>query len=37
MDELHQKFLELRSPFQTDVPGNVIDYNWHVDGIIKNS
>jgi hypothetical protein len=29
--------LELKSPFETDSKKNIIDYNWHVDGILKNS
>lgn len=29
--------MEMRQPFQTDDKDNVIDYNWHVDGILKNS
>lgn len=27
----------MRQPFQTDSKENVVDYNWHVDGILKNS
>ena len=37
MSELYTKFNEMRSAFQTDAKENVIDYNWHVDGILKNS
>ena len=29
--------MELRQPFETDNKKNIIDYNWHVDGILKNS
>lgn len=35
--DLHDKFCELKQPFQTDSKENVIDYNWHVDSILKNS
>ena len=27
----------LKQPFETDLKSNIIDYNWHVDGILKNS
>lgn len=27
----------MRAPFQTDERANVVDYNWQVDGILKNS
>jgi hypothetical protein len=27
----------LKQPFETDDKSNIIDYNWHVDGILKNS
>jgi hypothetical protein len=27
----------MRAPFQTDERSNVVDYNWQVDGILKNS
>lgn len=34
--DIHQKFMEMRAPFQTDRE-NVVDYNWQVDSILKNS
>ena len=34
---MQQLFKELREPFETDNKDNIIDYNWHVDGILKNS
>eukprot|EP00347_Sterkiella_histriomuscorum_P022834 403336976 len=34
---LQELFNELRQPFETDNKINIIDYNWHVDGILKNS
>lgn len=34
---MYQLFQELREPFETDNKVNIIDYNWHVDGILKNS
>lgn len=37
MSQIHMTFKELRVPFQIDKNENVIDYNWHVDGILKNS
>lgn len=37
MPSIHNTFKELRVPFQIDKNENVIDYNWHVDGILKNS
>lgn len=27
----------MRAPFETDEKSNIIDYNWQVDGILKNS
>jgi len=30
-------FVKIRDPFETDQKSNIIDYNWHVDGILKNS
>ena len=36
-EDLHIVFKELSKPFQDDVKENVIDYNWHVDSILKNS
>jgi len=35
--DLQVIFLKLRQPFETDIRSNIIDYNWHVDGILKNS
>ena len=35
--DLQKLFLELRKPFEVDEKENIIDYNWHVDGILKNS
>ena len=35
--DIHMKFGEMRLAFQNDDKDNVIDYNWHVDGILKNS
>ena len=35
--KLHKLFEKIRTPFQTDEKRNIIDYNWHVDGILKNS
>ena len=29
--------MELRQPLEIDDKTNIIDYNWHVDGILKNS
>ena len=37
MRQIHEVFQELRKPFQIDATANVVDYNWHVDGILKNS
>lgn len=37
MSTIHRTFQDLRVPFQIDKNENVIDYNWHVDGILKNS
>jgi benzoyl-CoA reductase/2-hydroxyglutaryl-CoA dehydratase subunit BcrC/BadD/HgdB len=37
MSDIKKKFYVMRLPFQTDDKKNIIDYNWHVDGIIKNS
>jgi hypothetical protein len=37
MNDIHRKFFQMRSPLQTDALHNVIDYNWQVDGILKNS
>ncbi|TNV83044.1 hypothetical protein FGO68_gene16524 [Halteria grandinella] len=37
LKDIHQKFHEMRAPFQTDERANVVDYNWQVDGILKNS
>ena len=34
---LHKVFEELSKPFQVDSRSNVIDYNWHVDTILKNA
>ncbi|CDW84749.1 UNKNOWN [Stylonychia lemnae] len=34
---IQELFNELRQPFETDNKINIIDYNWHVDGILKNS
>ena len=28
---------ELRRPLETDDRDNIIDFNWHVDGILRNS
>lgn len=35
--EMNRFFKLLREPFETDDKSNIIDYNWHVDGILKNS
>ena len=35
--KLNKIFKKLREPFETDEKENIIDYNWHVDGILKNS
>jgi len=35
--DLGEIFQELKQPFETDSKKNIIDYNWHVDGILKNS
>ncbi len=35
--DLHEKYKDMKQPFQTDSKENVIDYNWHVDSILKNS
>lgn len=35
--DLQKVFNKLREPFETDQKSNIIDYNWHVDGILKNS
>jgi hypothetical protein len=35
--QLFVLFQELREPFETDNRVNIVDYNWHVDGILKNS
>lgn len=37
MSDIYKKFFDMRQPFQTDSKKNIIDYNWHVDGILKNS
>ncbi|CDW79920.1 UNKNOWN [Stylonychia lemnae] len=37
MRDLQKIFNLLREPFETDQKSNIIDYNWHVDGILKNS
>lgn len=37
MNDIHRKFFQMRSPLQTDSITNVIDYNWQVDVILKNS
>lgn len=37
MNAIHRTFMELRMPFQIDKNENIIDYNWHVDSILKNS
>ena len=37
LKEMEALFLELRQPLETDDKDNIIDYNWHVDGILKNS
>lgn len=34
---LHDIFKSLSLPFQNDEKERVIDYNWHVDSILKNS
>ena len=35
--KVNKIFKKLREPFETDEKSNIIDYNWHVDGILKNS
>lgn len=35
--KMQELFNELKKPFETDNKINIIDYNWHVDGILKNS
>eukprot|EP00347_Sterkiella_histriomuscorum_P024521 403330818 len=35
--DLQQLFVQIRKPFEIDHKSNIIDYNWHVDGILKNS
>lgn len=35
--KINKIFRKLREPFETDEKENIIDYNWHVDGILKNS
>ena len=35
--KMQKLFLQLKQPFETDNKKNIIDYNWHVDGILKNS
>jgi succinylglutamate desuccinylase len=37
MPKINKIFKKLREPFETDEKSNIIDYNWHVDGILKNS
>lgn len=37
MSDVAKNFREMRRPFQTDAKKNIIDYNWHVDSILKNS
>ena len=35
--QINKIFKLLRKPLETDEKVNIIDYNWHVDGILKNS
>jgi len=35
--KLHRIFKAMRTPLEVDKKSNIIDYNWHVDGILKNS
>lgn len=35
--DLQKVFRKVREPFETDKKTNILDYNWHVDGILKNS
>ena len=37
LKKMQKLFLKLKAPFETDNKRNIIDYNWHVDGILKNS
>lgn len=37
MKDLNHLFSKIREPFETDYRENIVDYNWHVDGILKNS
>lgn len=37
LKKINKIFRKLREPFETDEKSNIIDYNWHVDGILKNS
>lgn len=37
MKDLQAIYAMIREPYETDEKKNIIDYNWHVDGILKNS
>ncbi len=37
ISKLNKLFRKLREPIESDKRANIIDYNWHVDGILKNS
>lgn len=34
---MNQLFKKLKQPQQTEKVDNVVDYNWIVDGVLKNS
>ena len=37
ISKLNKLFKKLRMPFETDEKRNIIDFNWHVDKILKGS